>query len=86
MDRRRRLLERLRSGHLQNVSFWDFCDLLEAFGFELDRTKGSHFSYHHRALPRPFPVQPRKNQAKPEQLRQFLRYLDGYDLTMENRR
>ncbi len=32
----KRLLERLRAGHVQNVRFTDLLDLAEGLGFELD--------------------------------------------------
>jgi predicted RNA binding protein YcfA (HicA-like mRNA interferase family) len=83
MDRRHRLLERLRRGHCDDVSFSDFCDLLEAFGFALERVRGSHHSFRHPALPRPLIIQPRGRQAKTPQIRQFLREIDNYNLTLE---
>ena len=81
---RGRLLERLRRGHVQNVSFEDFCELLEGLGFRLVRTVGSHRHFGHPALPEPFTVQPRRGDAKPYQLRQFLRLIDRYNLRLED--
>jgi len=40
--RPKRLLERLKGGDVQNVSFADCGNLVEALGFELDRVHGSH--------------------------------------------
>ena len=85
MDRRRRLLERLRRGHCDNVSFADFRDLLEAFGFTLDRITGSHHHFYHPSLPRPLTIQPRGRQAKTPQIRHFLRQIDTYNLTLETK-
>jgi predicted RNA binding protein YcfA (HicA-like mRNA interferase family) len=81
MDRRRRLLVRLQRGHFDNVRFVDFCDLLEAFGSELRRVKGSHHQYHHPALPEVLSVEPRGGQAKPFEIRKMLRLVAHYNLT-----
>jgi predicted RNA binding protein YcfA (HicA-like mRNA interferase family) len=81
---RRRLLERLRRGHVQNVPFEDFCTLLEGLGFELARTVGSHRHFDHPALPELFTVQPRRGDAMPYQLRQCLRLVDRYNLRLED--
>lgn len=42
----------------RTVSFRDFERLLRAFGFEWDRTTGSHRQYVHPKVPRSFPVRP----------------------------
>ncbi|HVF61435.1 MAG TPA: type II toxin-antitoxin system HicA family toxin [Thermoanaerobaculia bacterium] len=81
---RRRLLERLRRGHVQNVPFEDFCTLLEGLGFELVRTVGSHRQFDHPALPETFTVQPRRGDAMAYQLRQCLRLIDRYNLELED--
>ncbi len=81
---RMRLLERLRRGHVQNVPFDDFCALLEALGFELVRTVGSHRQFDHPALPETFTVQPHRGDAKAYQLRQCLRLIDRYNLKLED--
>ena len=44
MTKREKLLKRIRHNP-RNVSFQDMRTLLEAFGFELDRTRGSHHSF-----------------------------------------
>jgi len=80
---RRFLLERLRRGHYENVDFADFCRLVEAFGFRLQRTSGSHSSFRHRRVPRPLILQPQRGKAKAYQVRQFLQVVERYNLTME---
>jgi len=42
-----RLLARLARGDLANVSFSDMRRLVESFGFELRRTRGSHHIFVH---------------------------------------
>ena len=39
---RKLLLRRLAQGHLQNLAFTDFRNLVEGFGFRLLRVSGSH--------------------------------------------
>ena len=45
--RPQKLLQRLASGSVSNVSFEDMCALVEAFGFELKRVSGSHHIFVH---------------------------------------
>ncbi len=81
----RKLLERLRHGSCANVSFADFTALVEAFGFRLGRSTGSHRIYFHDKATRPLNLQPMHGDAKPYQIRQFLQMVTEFDLTMENR-
>ncbi len=83
---RRFLLERLRRGHLENVGFGDFCRLVEAFGFRLQRMEGSHRAYEHPRVPRFLNLQPRRGEAKGYQVRQFLSLIEEYNLRMEDER
>ena len=39
---RKLLLRRLAQGHLQNLAFAEFRNLVEGFGFRLLRVSGSH--------------------------------------------
>jgi len=83
---RKFLLERLRRGHQENLDFADFCGLVEAFGFQLQRTKGSHSSFEHPRVPELLILQPRRGKAKAYQVRLFLRLVERYNLTMETAR
>lgn len=78
-----KLYTRLLANHRVALSFKDFERLLRAFGFEHDRTVGSHRQYVHAAVPRPFPVQPSGKDAKPYQVREFITMVDEYGLGME---
>ncbi|NLS27510.1 hypothetical protein S2M10_25060 [Sphingomonas sp. S2M10] len=66
-----------------SVAFRDFERLLEAFGFRLDRTKGSHRQYVHPAAPFVLTVQPDGKDAKRYQVRQFLDMVAEFGLSME---
>lgn len=70
--------------NVQNVRFADFCKVVEAFGYRLDRTKGSHHIYEHPDAPRPLNVQSCRGQAKPYQIRQFLRDVEEFHLTLND--
>ena len=78
-----KLLERLASGKLQNVSFSDFCALVEALGFKLDRVRGSHHIYEHPAHSLRLNLQERGGQAKPCQIRQLLALVEEYSLRLK---
>ena len=80
----RRLLERIERGDLQNVSFTDTRRLVEALGFELRRTSGSHHIFIHPEVPELVNLQEVRGEAKPYQLRQLLRLIECYGLTLED--
>ena len=79
-----RLLERLSRGGVDNVAFPDLVRLAEAFGFERRRTSGSHHIYGHPRLVERVNLQDFRGQAKPYQVRQVIRLIERYDLTMES--
>ena len=65
------------------IGFRDFERLLRAFGFEIDRTTGSHRQYVHPELQRPFPVQPEGKDAKRYQVREFLELVEHFALHLK---
>ena len=79
----RDLLLRLRRGEQANVAFGDFLRLVNEFGFRLERTTGSHRTLRHRAYPIRLNLQPVGGEAKPYQIRQFLRLVELYGLEWE---
>ena len=82
--KRRKLLERLSQGHLRNVAFGDIINMVEGFGFRLVRTSGSHHIFTHPAIPELVNLQEVKGEAKPYQIRQFLRLVEMYNLRLED--
>lgn len=80
MTRPDKLYRELLASTSRTISFRDFERLLRAFGFELDRTAGSHRQYVHPAIPRSFPVQPEGKDAKRYQVREFLELVERYGL------
>ena len=57
-------------------------DLAEAFGFHLSRVKGSHQIFVHPQVRELVNLQNVGGKAKPYQVRQFLRLVERYNLTM----
>lgn len=77
---------RIARGDLANVSFSDMQRLVEAFGFELKRASGSHHIFVRPDVPELLNLQEVRGQAKPYQIRQFLRLVERYALSMERER
>lgn len=84
MVKKRKLYQRLANNQ-RNVKFSQLIIVVEAFGFVLDRIKGSHHTYKHPEIAEAFlQLQPdRNNDAKPYQIKQFLALVEEYDLRME---
>ena len=78
-----KLYQQLLNSSSRTISFRDFERLLRAFGFDLDRTTGSHRQYIHLDIPRAFPVQPDGKDAKRYQVREFLELVERYALHLE---
>lgn len=81
---RRKLLKRLVQGQLQNTRFTDFRRLVEGFGFSLARISGSHHIFVHHDVTTPVNLQEVRGEAKPYQIRQFLRLVERYNLVLED--
>ncbi len=80
----RQLLARLSEGSSKNVRFDDFASLVSAFGFRLSRTRGSHNIFIHAQVDELVNIQNAGGEAKPYQIRQFLRLIERYNLTLED--
>lgn len=78
---KRKLLEKVLSSS-KNVSFHDMVALIEAFGFRLSRSKGSHFIFTHPSIPELVNLQEKNGKAKPYQVREFLDLVEKYDLEL----
>ena len=81
---RRRLLTKLSQGSLNNVRFADAVGLAEGFGFRLARVRGSHHVFVHASIPELLNLQDVGGEAKPYQLRQLLRLVERYNLSLED--
>lgn len=80
--RKRKLLQRILANP-QNVAFSDMVTIAEAFGFRLSRVNGSHHIFAHTAVRELMNLQNVGGKAKPYQVRQFLKLVERYDLTLE---
>ena len=79
----RKIYEKILAGS-RNIRFADFRKVAAAFGYRLDRTRGSHHIYEHPQATRPLNLQNDHGQAKPYQIRQFLRDVEEFQLTMND--
>ncbi len=78
---RRKLLARILSGST-NVRFGDMVNLVEGFGFRISRVDGSHHIFVHPEIAELVNLQKVGGQAKPYQIRQFLKLVEKYDLRL----
>ncbi len=70
---------------MQNVTFADFVNLVEGFGFKLLRTSGSHHIFGHPGIPQLVNLQDVGGRAKPYQIRQFLRLVERCNINLEDK-
>jgi len=66
------------------VRFTDAVRLAEALGFELSRRSDSHPVFVHPSTRAILNLQPAADQAKPYHLRQLVRLVERYRLTIED--
>ena len=80
---KRKLLEKIYNNR-KNVKFSDFIVLVEAFGFVLTRSKGSHLIYKNYEINQWLNLQNKNGEAKPYQVEQLLWFIEEYNLNMED--
>ncbi len=71
---------------MQNVMFRDMVNLIEGYGFRQTRTRGSHHIFVHDDIPELVNLQDVAGEAKPYQIRQFLRLVSRYNIPLETER
>ena len=81
MTTKRKLLKKALSSP-RNMRFEEMVTLVEAFGFRLSRVKGSHHIFVHPQVQELVNLQNVGGKAKPYQIRQFLRLVERYNLTL----
>ncbi len=79
----RKTLQRILSGS-RNIRFVKMTAMVEAFGFRLARIQGSHHIFVHPEVSELVNLQEVKGEAKPYQIRQFLKLAERYDLELED--
>ena len=78
----RKLLQKLTTSQT-NVRFGDLVRVVRALGFKHDRTKGSHQIFiHSRFKEAQLNLQPDGQEAKPYQVRQLLKLVEEYHLSI----
>ncbi|MCO5250231.1 MAG: type II toxin-antitoxin system HicA family toxin [Candidatus Kapabacteria bacterium] len=75
-----KILKKLIAG-THNVKFGEMLYLLEAFGFELDRTKGSHHIFKHVGINEIVNIQNVNGEVKSYQVKQVLTIIERNSLT-----
>ena len=80
MDKRK-LLARIINNP-RSVRFSDAVVLVEAFGFHLSRVRGSHHLFVHPEIAELVNFQEVHGQAKPYQVRQFLKIVERHNLQL----
>jgi predicted RNA binding protein YcfA (HicA-like mRNA interferase family) len=76
-----KLLKKALAGS-KNIRFGDMVALIEAFGFRVARRSGSHHIFEHPAVAELVNLQSHKGNAKPYQVRQFLKLVEQYNLEL----
>lgn len=67
----------------QDIRFDEICKLADAFGFRYKGGRGSHKVYTKKGIPEILNFQNVKGRVKPYQVRQFLKIIEDYSLTMK---
>jgi predicted RNA binding protein YcfA (HicA-like mRNA interferase family) len=80
---KKKLLQQIINNR-NNIDFNDFILIVESFGFVNHRKNGSHIMYKHRGVAEVLNLQEVKGKAKPYQIKQFLNYVEKYNLKMED--
>jgi predicted RNA binding protein YcfA (HicA-like mRNA interferase family) len=78
----RKTLQKILSGS-KNVRFAEMVGLVQAFGFRQARISGSHHIFTHPGVPELVNLQNVHGQAKPYQVRQFMKLVEKYNLSLE---
>lgn len=78
---KKRVLAKILSGS-RNIRFAELTALVEALGFTLSRTSGSHHIYQHPQAAAPINLQNVNGQAKPYQARQVVEIMERSGLTL----
>lgn len=67
------------------IAFRDFVALIEAFGFEEVRSRGSHRCFSHPHCTKLLVIQPKGPDAKRYQVRELLDMIEEFGLTLKDR-
>ena len=79
---RKKILQKILASS-KNIRFSDMVNLVQGFGFTLSRTDGSHHIFTRPDIPELVNLQNIKGQAKPYQIRQFLKLVETHNLKLK---
>jgi predicted RNA binding protein YcfA (HicA-like mRNA interferase family) len=79
---RKKVLQKILASS-KNIRFSDMVNLVQGFGFTLSRTDGSHHIFTRPDIPELVNLQNIKGQAKPYQIRQFLKLVETHNLKLK---
>ena len=82
--RARKTLQKILAGS-KNVRFEEMRSVVLAFGFRQVRVSGSHHIFSHPAVRELVNLQEVHGQAKPYQIRQFIKLVEQYNLSFAER-
>lgn len=82
--KRKKVLQKIIEGS-KNIRFADMVNLVEGFGFHLSRVHGSHHIFIHPNIPEPVNLQDVKGEAKPYQVKQFMKLVEKYNLHLREK-
>ena len=80
---RRKLLKKIIAGS-KNIRYSDMATLVKGVGFQISRTEGSHHIFVRPDISELVNLQDVKGQAKPYQIRQFLKLVEKHNLKLED--
>jgi hypothetical protein len=80
MKARKTLAKAIRGS--KNIRFDEMVSLVEAFGFRLMRTSGSHYIFGRTSVPELVNLQDVGGKAKPYQVGQFIKLIERYNLSL----
>lgn len=83
MTKKRKLFQKILAGS-KNIQFDELTLVVEAFGFSLSRVNGSHHIFVNPQIPEILNLQNRNGKAISYQVKQFLKLVEEYSLSMEN--
>ena len=79
---RKKILQKILASP-KNIRFSDMVNLVQGFGFTLSRTDGGHHIFTRPDIPELVNLQNIKGQAKPYQIRQFLKLVETHNLKLK---
>jgi predicted RNA binding protein YcfA (HicA-like mRNA interferase family) len=85
MTKLKKILAKVLSGS-KNITFEDFVQLVEGFGFRLACVNGSHHIFVHDSVKELVNLQNVNGQVKPYQVKQVMELIERYNLELEKQK